>query len=320
MIMRKIPAVLPFIILLLFHSVSAGSPHVGDDFMERFITAVNSDNYSLIEPYMSDQLKAQFTRDYFEEVRELTLKNYGRLISYTYEGNETEGEIVRLKYTVKAERGSFPVLLAYRDGKLVGLALGIRPKPNPTGMMASMGGTLLALLGLYAWRRRLSLPEIALGSGLALALSIVIPFYSITGTLLLPRSAAIVIVSLLTSLTVEGGKYYLSKNRDGFSLGLGLGLGQFILLALGTFVATNFIMKLPVSFTGSVVPLFLEAFIFTVFYALSTEIYSRKRALRFFLAFTALEFLALGLLNAGRVYESLLFITVGIGVALKLRG
>ncbi|ASJ02031.1 hypothetical protein A3L09_01500 [Thermococcus profundus] len=288
--------------------------------MGKFIGAINTGNYSLIEPYMSDELKAQFTEDYFQNLRELTLKNYGKLKEFTYDGNETRGDLLRLKYTVNAEKGSFPVLIVYRNDELVGLALGLTPKPNPTGMLAAMGGALIALVGLYLWKRRLSLSELALGSGLALVLAIILPFYSLTGTLLLSRAVSIPLVSLLSALTIEAGKYYLAKNRDGLSIGLGLGIGQFILLGIGTFVATNFIMKLPVSFTGDVLPLFLEAVIFTAFYALSTEVYSKKRGMLPFTVFVIFEFLSLYLLGLGSVYGSLVIALAGAALAWKLGG
>ncbi|MBP1912094.1 DUF3887 domain-containing protein [Thermococcus stetteri] len=317
--MRKALAVFLFTFIIL-STVLADQRSQGDEFMGKFVEAINTGNYSLIEPYMSEELRAQFTEDYFQNLRELTLKNYGKLKGFTYEGNETQDDLLRLKYRVEAEKGSFPVLLVYRDGELVGLALGVTPKPNPLGMLAAMGGALLALTGLYLWRERVNLPELALGSGLALALSIILPFYSLTGTLLLPRAVAIPVVSLLSALTIEAGKYYLAKNRDGLSLGLGLGIGQFVLLGIGTFVATNFIMKLPVSFTGSVLPLFLEAVIFTTFYALSTEVYSKRREPMPFAVFAAVEFLSLYLLGLGSAYGSLVMALAGAAIAWKLGG
>jgi hypothetical protein len=317
--MRKALAVFLFMIVLL-PPVLASPPAQDNEFMGKFLKAINTGNYSLIEPYMSDELRAQFTEDYFQNLRELTIKNYGRLISFTYGGNETQDDLLKLKYMVRAEKGSFPVLLVYRNGELVGLALGVAPKPNPLGMLAAMGGAFLALISLYLWKRRLNLPELALGSGLALALAIILPFYSITGTLLLPRAVALPLVALLSALTIEGGKYYFARNRDGLSLGLGLGIGQFVLLGIGTFVATNFIMKLPVSFTGNVLPLFLEAVIFTVFYALSTEVYSKRRELMPFAVFALTEFLSLYLLGLGSAYGSLTVALVGAVMAWKLGG
>jgi hypothetical protein len=317
--MRKALVIFLFMLIVLL-PVLASQRSQGDEFMGKFIEAINTGNYSLIEPYMADELKAQFTDDYFQNLRELTLKNYGKLKGFTYEGNETRDDLLRLKYRVEAENGSFPVLLVYRNGELVGLALGVAPKPSPLGMLAAMGGALIALIGLYLWKKRVNLPELALGSGLALALSIILPFYSLTGTLLLPRAVAIPVVSLLSALTIEAGKYYFAKNRDGLSLGLGLGIGQFVLLGIGTFVATNFIMKLPVSFTGNVLPLFLEAVIFTAFYALSTEVYSKRRELMPFAVFTVFEFLSLYLLSLGSAYGSLIIALVGAVTAWKLGG
>jgi hypothetical protein len=120
--MKKALAIFLFMVVLL-PPVLASPPAQGNEFMGKFLKAINTGNYSLIEPYMSDELKAQFTEDYFQNLRELTIKNYGRLISFTYGGNETQGDLLKLKYRVRAEKGSFPVLLVYRNGELVGLAL-----------------------------------------------------------------------------------------------------------------------------------------------------------------------------------------------------
>ncbi|WP_456422156.1 DUF3887 domain-containing protein [Thermococcus sp.] len=294
---------------LLFSQVLATN---GNAFMEEFIKAFNTDNYSLIEPYMSPQLREQFSEKYFREIRDFTMANYGRLISFKLVSNTTSGDMVKLEYEVKAEKGSFPVLLVYKNGELVGLGLGVKAKPNPTGMVAMILGSLLALGGIYALRRKLAVPDLILGSGLALALSVVIPFYGIvTLVTIYSTMPRVITTAFLTALTVEGAKFYLSRRRDGLSLGLGLGIGQYVLLAIGTFVATNFIMQLPVSFTGKTYWAFLVALIFTTFHALTAEVYSLHKN-----PFHLILFIALG--TGALAFESLN--NVGMGLLLALVG
>ncbi len=293
--MRKAAVVSLLLLLLLVPHVRADNPGA---FMEKFIEAFNTGNYSLIEPYMSEELRAQFTEDYFHQIRDFTLDNYGRLEGYELTSNSTEGDLQKFEYAVHCEKGSFPVLLAYKNGQLVGIALGIKARPNPAGMLLMMLGSLISLGALYYWKRRIEIAEFVMGAGIALGLGIILPFYSII-TLGMGRTAGVLTVALLTALTVEGSKYYFSRNRDGLSLGLGFGVGKYVFLAIGTFVATNFILKLPVSFSGGLAYAFLSALIFTAFHGISAMLYSEGR-LSYFLLFTAFEFLALALIAFGR--------------------
>ncbi|WP_297500389.1 DUF3887 domain-containing protein [Thermococcus sp.] len=309
--MRKPAVVVLLITALLLPTVLA---NVSSDFMNSFIEAVNTGNYSLIEPYMSSELKAQFTEGYFEQIREFTLKNYGKLIGYTYVKNETSGGFLRVEYRVEAEKGSFPVLLAYKNGQLVGIALGIRARPNPTGMLLTMLGALIVLALFWPFKR----PEVAdliLGAGIALVLAIIIPFYSITSLFLLTSlQARAFMVAFLSALTIEGLKFYFSRNRNGLSIGLGIGIGQYVLLSVGTFVATNFIMKLPVSFSGGASYAFLEALLFTTFHGLSGQSYSVK-GFRVYPLFAALELAVLYLMGVGSYGLAIGVLVLSAGVA-----
>ena len=302
--MRKAAVVSLLLLLLLL------APHVWADnpnaFMGKFIEAFNTGNYSLIEPYMSEELKSQFTEDYFHQIREFTLDNYGKLEGYELTSNSSEGDLQKFEYTVHCEKGSFPVLLAYKNGQLVGIALGVKARPNPAGMLLMMLGSLISLGALYYWKRRLEMAEFVMGAGIALGLGIILPFYSIV-TLGMGRTAGVLTTALLTALTIEGSKYYFSQNRDGLSLGLGFGVGKYVLLAVGTFVTTNFIMKLPVSFSGGLAYAFLSALIFTAFHGVSAMLYSRGRLSHFFL-FVAFEFPAIALTSLGQP-------ALGIGIA-----
>ncbi len=309
--MRKPAVAFLLITALLLPTVFANAP---DNFMSSFIKAINTGNYSLIEPYMSDELRAQFTEEYFDRIREFTLKNYGELKGYTYVKNETSGNLFRIEYRVEAEKGSFPVLLAYRDGKLVGIALGVKARPNPTGMLLTMLGALIVLALVWPFKRP-EVSELILGSGIALVLAIIIPFYSIVSLLLLSSlQARAFTVAFLSAITIEGLKFYFSRNRDGLSIGLGIGIGQYVLLAIGTFVATNFIMKLPVSFSGGLAYAFLEALLFTAFHALSGLAYSRK-GIKPFLLFATLEIVVLYLMGVGSYGPAIGVLALSAGVA-----
>ncbi|WP_297416608.1 DUF3887 domain-containing protein [Thermococcus sp.] len=314
--MRKV-AVLSLLLLtlLLVPHVQAGNPDV---FMGKFIDAFNTGNYSLIEPYMSGELKSQFTEGYFHQIGEFTLSNYGKLRGYELISNSTEGELRKFEYRVYGDRGSFPVLLAYKNGKLVGIALGIRAKPNPVGMLLMMLGSLIPLGVFYYWRRRLETAEFVMGVGIALGLSVILPFYSIV-TIGMSRAVGVLTTAFLTALTVEGSKYYFSHNRDGLSLGLGFGVGKYVFLAIGTFVAANFIMKLPVSFAGGELYTFLSALVFTAFHGVSAMLYSGGKPSYFFL-FTSFEFSALALLSLGMPALGIGLIVLAFVVGFALTG
>jgi hypothetical protein len=316
--MKKALAVFLFMVVLL-PPVLASPPAQGNEFMGKFLKAINTGNYSLIEPYMGQTLREQFTEDYFEQVREFTIANYGKLKGYRLLKNETSGDLVKFTYTVIAEKGSFPVLLAYKNGQLVGIALGVKPKPSPLGMIATMLGSLIVLALIWPFKK-LSPSELVLGAGIALILSVVIPFYAISSLLLIPSPLErSLVVATLSALTIEGLKLYFSRNRDGLSLGLGLGLGQYVLLAIGTFVATNFIMKLPVSFSGGAGYAFLEALLFTSFHALSASAYT-ARGWRPFPLFALLELGVLYLMGVGSYSLALGLLLISVAVAFKPGG
>jgi hypothetical protein len=128
------------------------------------------------------------------------------------------------------------------------------------------------------------------------------------------------VTALLTAVTVEGVKFYLSRRRDGLSLGLGLGIGQYVLLAIGTFVATNFIMQLPVSFTGPTYWAFLVALLFTTFHALSADVYSSHKSLLYMLTFIAVETGALALESLNNIGAGLLLALAGVAVGFYAGG
>jgi len=227
---------------------------------------------------------------------------------------------VKLEYEVRAERGTFPVALTYENGELVGIGLGIRPKPSPAGTVAMILGSLL-VLGVFYFLRKPSIPDLVLGAGIALGLSVIIPFYGIISLILAYSTVArALFAAFTTALTVEAVKFHFSRNREGLSLGLGLGIGQYVLLSIGTFVAVNFIMQLPVSFTGPTYWAFLFALTFTAFHALSAETYSKLRDARFIAPFAIVEGLALTMEALSHPGVSLLLVLLGMGTGLKLGG
>ena len=321
--MRKaLPLALTLTLLLLLSAPVTADEFTekGNAFMESLIKAMNTGNYSLIEPYMSERLKKELGEREFAQLREFTLTNYGKLLSFSFVNESREGDMVKLEYEVKAEKGSFPVALTYENGELVGIGLGVRAKPNPAGMVAMIIGSLL-VLGAFYFIRKPSIPDLVLGAGIALGLSVIIPFYGIISLIVAYSTVArALFTAFTTAMTVEAVKFYFSRNRDGLSLGLGLGIGQYVLLSIGTFVATNFIMQLPVSFTGPTYWAFLFALAFTAFHALSAGTYSKLRDVKFLLLFALIEGLALSMESLSHLGVSLLLILLGVGAGLRLGG
>ncbi|WP_238516187.1 DUF3887 domain-containing protein [Thermococcus gammatolerans] len=320
--MRRSIVALFFTVMLL-----SGVPVLADEFteegnafMEDFIKAMNTGNYSLIEPHLSERLRNELGEREFAQLRGFTMENYGRLLSFSFVNESREGDMVKLEYEVKAEKGAFPIALTYENGELVGIGLGVRAKPNPAGMVAMILGTLLVLGAFYFIQKPVT-PDLVLGAGIALGLSVLIPFYGIISLVVAYSTLSrALFTAFTTALTVEAVKFYFARNRDGLSIGLGLGLGQYVLLSIGTFVATNFIMQLPVSFTGATYWAFLFALTFTAFHALSAETYSKLRDGRLLLLLAFIEGLALAMESLSRLGPSLLLVLLGIAVGLRLGG
>ncbi|WP_297479025.1 DUF3887 domain-containing protein [Thermococcus sp.] len=322
--MRRLPLAMTLVTLVLVISLSPAVladelTEKSNAFMEKFIEAMNTGNYSLIEPYLSERLKSELGEREFAQLRDFTIENYGRLLSFKFVNETRDGNLVKLEYEVKAEKGTFPVALTYKNGELVGIGLGIKAKPNPSGMAAMILGALLAL-GLFYLLKKPSVPDLVFGSGVALGLSVIIPFYGLVSLVMFYSTLSrALFTAVLTALTVEGVKFYFSRDKDGLSLGLGLGIGQYVLLSIGTFVATNFIMQLPVSFTGPTYWAFLFALAFTVFHAVSAGTYSLRKKPADTVLFAVLEAFAL-FFEGNNPSISLLFAILGIAVGLKLGG
>jgi len=321
--MMKKKSLLTLVLLaFLLQPVAAGHANP-NAFMEEFVKAINTGNFSLIEHYMSPQLREEFTEGYFENIRSFILTNYGRVLSFKAL-NESESKDMELyKFEVTCEKGSFPVLLAYKNGELVGIALGVRAEPNPSGMVAMILGSFTALGILYILVRKITPHDLILGSGLALALSVIIPFYGIVAMFtvsLYPTLQRTLATALATAVTVEVAKFYLSRRRDGLAIGLGLGIGQYVLLAVGTFVAVNFILQLPVSFTGSTFSAFLVALAFTLFHAASARSYTAVKRPVYMLPFIAIEFAALVLMSLNMVYPGVAAIGLGVIIGARVGG
>ncbi|WP_457742300.1 DUF3887 domain-containing protein [Thermococcus sp.] len=321
--MNKKPLVALILLAFLIHPVTAAGQPDPNAFMKEFTKAVNTGNFSLIEHYMNTQLRGEFTESYFKNIREFILTNYGKVISFKALNESESKDMALYKFEVICEKGSFPVLLAYKNGELVGIALGVRAKPNPAGMVAMILGSFTALGILYFSVRKMTPHDLILGSGLALALSVIIPFYSIVAMFtisLYPTLERTLATALATALTVEIIKFYISRRRDGLSIGLGLGIGQYVLLAIGTFVAVNFILQLPVSFTGSTFSAFLVALAFTLFHATTARSYTLTKKPLYMLPFIAIEFTALVLMSSNMAYIGVAVVGLGVIIGARVGG
>jgi len=79
-------------ILLLSATVTADEfTEKGNAFMESFIKAMNTGNYSLIEPYLSGRLKNELGEREFAQLRDFTMENYGKLLSFSFVNETREG-------------------------------------------------------------------------------------------------------------------------------------------------------------------------------------------------------------------------------------
>jgi len=240
----------------------------GNAFMDDFLRALQTGNYSLIEPYLGDELREQLTPEAFEGLRELVTESCGEPLSY---------RLVNDTYVVSCTGGSFTVNLNYENGTLVGIAVSVKEQ----NFLATVLGSIAFLLLVLPFKR--PGPEVFLSAGVALPLSLLA---------IVPGPAGL----LLTAFVTESAKYYLSRRGDGFSVGLGFGLGNYILLPIGTFVTANFIMGVPVYHLGSGYVAFAVAFVMTAFHAFTGAAYDRWGA-KVLVPFALLE--AVALLNFG---------------------
>ncbi|WP_285519312.1 DUF3887 domain-containing protein [Thermococcus nautili] len=257
MLMKRLLAVLVFLLFLGY--VSALTPQ------EAMMEAWKTGNYSLVEPYLSGDMRKAFTEKTFSTIREGMVKEYGPVKGYELEKTEEKGGYQIYYYRVIAEKGNYTVSVTVKDGKVEGFHFA--PKFNPEKALYPLLGGLLGLLLLWAYLRKFHAGELILGAVLILPVLVVQPpLQMLPGYAGISNAVLAVLWSgLIAGLVQEPLKYYFSRDktlRRAVYIGAGFGLGEAI------YVAT-----ISALFGGSLLGLF-ERTLALLFHASTTALFA----------------------------------------------
>ncbi|AHL23614.1 hypothetical protein BD01_2016 [Thermococcus nautili] len=224
--MKRLLAVLVFLLFLGY--VSALTPQ------EAMMEAWKTGNYSLVEPYLSGDMRKAFTEKTFSTIREGMVKEYGPVKGYELEKTEEKGGYQIYYYRVIAEKGNYTVSVTVKDGKVEGFHFA--PKFNPEKALYPLLGGLLGLLLLWAYLRKFHAGELILGAVLILPVLVVQPpLQMLPGYAGISNAVLAVLWSgLIAGLVQEQLKYYFSRDKTlgrAVYIGAGFGLGEAIYVA-----------------------------------------------------------------------------------------
>ena len=218
------------IALLLVGYASALTPQ------EAMMEALETGNYSTVEPYLSKTMKEAFPESLFKTIREGLVNQYGEIKGYELEKTESRGDYTVYYYHVIAERGNYTVSVTVRDGKVEGFHL-TDFKPNLRGSVYPLLGGLVGLLALWLYMRRISVAEILFGALLLVPVLLFQPLVQkLPVSIGIGGTAFIVLwTGLIAGLFQEPLKYYTSRDKPldrALYIGAGFGLGETIYVAV----------------------------------------------------------------------------------------
>ena len=221
---------LAFLVFLLFLGyVSALTPQ--DAMME----AWKSGNYSIVEPYLSPAMRSDIVEKTLSAVRAEMVGQYGEIRGYSLEKVERKGDYTIYYYRVTAEKGSYTVSVAVKDGRVEGFHL--VPSFNPRSAIYPVLGGLLGLLLIWAYLRRFHAGELILGAVLLVPVLIIQPPLQMLPRYLGADNTAFMILwtGFVAGLVQEPLKYYLSRDKTlgrALYVGAGFGLGESLYVAV----------------------------------------------------------------------------------------
>ncbi|NJE54690.1 DUF3887 domain-containing protein [Thermococcus sp. 21S9] len=226
MSMKRLLAVLVF--LLFIGYASALTPQ------KAMMEAWKTGNYSIVEPYLSPEMKRVFTEKTFTTVRDELVKLYGPIKGYTLEKTEEKNGYQIYFYRVTAEKGGYTVSVTVKDGKVEGFHL--VPGFSPEKAVYPLLGGLLGLLLLWAYLRKFHAGELILGALLVIPVLIFQPLVQeLPGFLGVTNTAFLVVwTGLIAGLFQEPLKYYFSRDKTlgrAVYIGAGFGLGEAVYVA-----------------------------------------------------------------------------------------
>ena len=299
--MRKIMLLLVFLII----STSIVSPERPyDKVAEATFEALKSGGYSILQPYLDDEMKSAFNEEKFNAFRGDLISKYGELKSYSFVKEGKVSGFILGYYNFEFERADVTLRLVFREvngeyllsgiwidavnSKEAGIPLGV-------ALFFPVLGGFLALLTFYILGfRKIGVAEIVLGIILvAITLGIQpliqnAPFLAVgikSNSDIIAKGTAFVILTAIwlgfvAGFFQESLKYGLSKGKylnEALFIGIGFGLGEAILVPALQAIQLSTLGGITPKLTTALVSM-LERYLATLFHAGTTVVlaYSYK--------------------------------------------
>ena len=292
------------LLLLVFISSFVLAERPYDGVAEATFNAFKTGDYSILQPYLDDDMRKAFDEKQFNAFREDLISKYGELKSYSFVKEGKVSGFILGYYNFEFERADVTLRLVFREvngeyllsgiwidavnSKEAGIPLGV-------ALFFPVLGGFLALLTFYILGfRKIGVAEIVLGIILvAITLGIQpliqnAPFLAVgikSNSDIIAKGTAFVILTAIwlgfvAGFFQESLKYGLSKGKylnEALFIGIGFGLGEAILVPALQAIQLSTLGGITPKLTTALVSM-LERYLATLFHAGTTVVlaYSYK--------------------------------------------
>jgi len=278
-----------FSLFICIHAVSS------QKFVKAFYQALNRDNYSILEPFLSPTMKKAFNEGSFQSLVK-KLRGYGDTYGYKIIGEEDKGNYHIIYMGIYFEKTilTFKLVINKSTGLLDGLWI-TEVKDKGVSLLNvfiyTFFGGLAGLLSIYIYLKKMDWSAIIFGLVLLLlALFVQSPLQQVPFILAGIRSNAdliqlgetwIIIASIwlgfVAGLVQELVKYYASRNktlRESSYIGAGFGFSEAIIIPVLVYAAYRY-GTAPAQFASNFLFLaFVERFLALLFHTSTTIAYA----------------------------------------------
>ncbi|GEM_PF-602023 len=278
------------LLILLVWILSTNASH---SIAEAVFTSLRDGNYSVLKPYLDEDMVKAFSEEKFRVFREDLLSRYGRITGYKFIREDESGEFILNYYSFSFEKANITFKLVIRrindEYKLSGLwiqEVNIISNGFPifiAVILTALGG-LLGLLIFYTIGFKIEGKELILGFLLVLIVIFIQPIiqqslflaFNIKSNIdILAKGAIFIVLSsiwlgFIAGFFQEGLKYIFCRGKNlgnALFIGVGFGLGEAVIIPIIQYIQLIMLGSLPeTSLLNSILSM-IERFLVTVFHA-----------------------------------------------------
>lgn len=224
------------ILVFTIHSVYGVTNENQREVSKKFFKTFELNDYSIIEPYLTDLMKTAFKEEAFKELRNNLVSSYGNLKSYKFIKEEEKGKYRNYYYDAVFEKKTVTFIIAMEDTKIAGIHLKF---PFSFTSLYPLIGGIVGIIILLLILRKLIFSEFLLGIGLLIIVVIIQPLIQRLVTFKNPFILPLWI-GFIAGVFQETLKYFFSRNKkriDALYVGSGFGFGESLFIFLSALSA-----------------------------------------------------------------------------------